>query len=73
VAWEARRGRPFPFLTLAFSAAAWLSFVTYGERETDGPFLLYMAWSLPLAAGLALALFGRPARRRVAAPRPLPA
>jgi hypothetical protein len=60
-------------LTLAFSAAAWLSFVTYAERETDGPFLLYMAWVLPLAAALAVSLFGRPRARRAPAPDPLPA
>jgi hypothetical protein len=73
VAWETRRGRPYPVLTLAFSAAAWLSFVTYAERETNGPFLLYMAWVLPLAAGMAMALFGRPRVRRASAPRPVPA
>jgi hypothetical protein len=75
VAWEVRRGRPYPLLTLVLSAAAWLSFVTYGERETDGPFLLYMAWVVPFAAALAVAVFGRAAREdaEAAAPAPQPA
>jgi len=73
VAWETRRGRPYPIVTLAFTAATWLSFVTYGERETDGPFLLYMSWAAPLVVALALVLFGRPATRRARAAAPLPA
>jgi hypothetical protein len=56
VAWEVRRGRPYPLLALSVSAAAWLSFVTYSERLTDGPFALYLAWTLPLAAGLFVVL-----------------
>lgn len=66
VAWEVRRGRPYPWLGLAVSAATWLSFVTYAERETDGPFLLYLGWSLPLAAWLGVGLLRRPAAVRPA-------
>ena len=67
VAWETRRGRPYPVIALACSAAAWLSFVTYAERETNGPFLLYMSWAVPLAMALAVAVFGRPATGRAPA------
>ena len=39
-----------------------------------GPYVAYLAWTLPLAAGLGLALFAaRRARSRAAAPRRLAA
>jgi hypothetical protein len=59
VAWEVRSGREWPVLALAVNVAAWISFVTYDERTTNGPFLLYMAWALPLAAYLAHRLYVR--------------
>lgn len=76
-AWEARRGRDVPVLSVVTTAACWLTFVIYDERTGNGPFLAYLAWTIPLAAGLAIALF-RPAaeRRRALAPRgsaPVPA
>lgn len=76
-AWEARRGRDVPVLSVVTTAACWLTFVIYDERTGNGPFLAYLAWTIPLAVGLAIALF-RPAaeRRRALAPRgsaPVPA
>ena len=75
-AWEARRRRDLPVLAVATSAAVWFSFVIYDARTGNGPYLVYLAWSLPLAAGLAVTLL-RPARaqqpapaRRVPAPVP---
>jgi hypothetical protein len=59
VAWEVRANREWPILALAVNAAAWVSFVTYDERTTNRPFLLYMAWALPLAAYLAHRLYVR--------------
>jgi hypothetical protein len=76
-AWEARRGRDMPALSVAATAACWLTFVVYDERTGNGPFLAYLAWAVPLAAGLAIALFRRPAagRRtaRATVPAPIPA
>jgi len=63
LAWEVHRGRGLPVLTLGVTAAAWLSFVTYSVRAGDGPFLLYFAWVLPLAALLVRTLYLRPAAR----------
>jgi hypothetical protein len=59
VAWEVEADREWPILALAVNAAAWLSFVTYDERTTNGPFLVYLAWALPLAAYLAHHLYVR--------------
>ena len=67
-AWEARRGRELPVLALATTAACWLTFVVYDARSGNGPFLAYLAWTVPLAAGLGIALF-KPAPR----PRSVPA
>ena len=77
VAWEARRGRRLPVLAVATTAAVWFSFVIYDERTGYGPYLVYLAWAVPLAVGLAVALL-RPghARQRALAPRaaaPVPA
>jgi hypothetical protein len=71
LAWEVRGGRRIPVLTLATTAAVWLSFVTYDARTGYGPFLAYFAWVLPLAAYLARELY-RPAvaRRLRAVPAP---
>jgi hypothetical protein len=64
-AWEARRGRDLPVLAVVTTAAVWISFVLYDARTGNGPYLVYLAWALPLAAGLAFTLL-RPSR----APQP---
>ena len=75
-AWEAHRGRSLPGLAVAVTGACWLTFMVYDERTGYGPYFAYLAWTIPLAAGLALALL-RPARAgsearapRAAAPVP---
>jgi hypothetical protein len=60
-AWEARRGRDLPVLSVAVSAACWMSFVVYEERSGYGPYAAYLIWAVPLAIGLAVALL-RPRR-----------
>jgi hypothetical protein len=63
-AWEARRGRGLPVLSVVVTAACWLTFVTYDERSGYGPYFAYLAWSVPLALGLAYELLYRPSRER---------
>jgi hypothetical protein len=60
-AWEARRGRELPVLSVAVTAACWLSFVIYEERSGYGPYVAYLAWAVPLAVGVAVTLL-RPRR-----------
>ena len=62
LAWEVHRRKGVPVVTLAVTAATWLSFVTYSERGGYGPFAAYLAWALPLAAWLAWRLY-RPRAR----------
>ena len=75
-AWEARRGRDLPVLAVVATAACWITFVEYDERTGYGPYVAYLAWTLPLAVGLAVTLLrpavGRERSRspRVAAPAP---
>ena len=75
-AWEARRGRSLPVLAVVASAACWLTFDIYDARTGNGPYFAYLAWTIPLAVGLAVTLL-RPAtgRDRAAAPQlaPVPA
>jgi hypothetical protein len=66
-AWEARRGRDLPSLSVVATAACWLTFVIYDARTGYGPYLAYLAWTVPLAIGLGVALL-RPAARRHPAP-----
>ena len=66
-AWEARRGRNLPVLSVVVTAACWLTFVIYDARTGYGPYLAYLAWTVPLAIGLGVALL-RPAARRRPAP-----
>jgi len=66
LAWEVRRGEPYPVLTLAVTALAWLSFMTYDARTGMGPFLLYFAWMGPLVVHLTLHLLRAPRPRRAA-------
>jgi Glycosyltransferase family 87 len=63
LAWEVRRGR-LPVLALGATSAAWLSFVTYSAHDGNGPFLVYLAWVVPLAARLAWALYAASAERQ---------
>jgi hypothetical protein len=65
--WEARRGRELPVLAVVASACAWLTFVVYDARTGNGPYLAYLAWTVPLAAGLAVRLLRG---TRVAEPQP---
>jgi hypothetical protein len=66
-AWEGRRGRDLPVLSVVVNAACWLTFMTYDARTGYGPYVAYLAWTVPLAIGLAVALLRRPARDRSAA------
>lgn len=59
-AWEARRGREMPVLALAVTAACWLTFITFDAHTGYGPYLAYLAWAVPLAVGLAIALLRSP-------------
>lgn len=72
-AWEARRGRDLPVVSIVATAACWLTFMVYDARSGNGPFLAYLAWTVPLAAGLAVALFRPVARRHPAVAPPVPA
>jgi hypothetical protein len=74
-AWEARRGRDVPALAVIATAACWLTFVVYDARAGYRPYIAYLAWTVPLAVGLAVTLLRpRAAQRRLAAPRvPAPA
>jgi hypothetical protein len=66
-AWEARRGRDLPVLAVVVNGACWLTFVMYEARAGYGPYVAYLAWTVPLAIGLGVALL-RPATRRRSAP-----
>jgi hypothetical protein len=66
-AWESRRGRDLPVLAVAVNAACWLTFVIYDARTGYGPYFAYLAWSVPLAIGLGVALL-HPAARLDPAP-----
>jgi hypothetical protein len=60
LAWETERRR-LPAITLAVTAAIWLTFKTFEMRTGLAPMLIYLAWALPLAAALARTLYARPA------------
>ncbi len=72
LSWEAlcRPSRP-PVLTLAATAATWVTFVSLRNADPDLLCAVMLAWSLPLAAWLARELFAPglrlPRRRRSAA------
>jgi hypothetical protein len=60
--WESLRTRRPPLIALAATAAAWLTFQIAPQSLTaDQQSLLYLAWSVPLAAVLAVRTFA-PAR-----------
>jgi hypothetical protein len=63
LAWETERRR-LPFITLAVTAAIWLTFKTFELRTGLLPMAMYLAWTLPLAAMLARTLYARPAREK---------
>jgi hypothetical protein len=66
-AWETERRRA-PVISLAVTAAVWLTFKTLELREGLAPMLMYLAWALPLGAMLARTLYARPARERKLVP-----
>ncbi len=63
VAWETSKRRP-PVITLAVTAAIWLTFQTFELRTGLAPLFMYLAWTLPLGAMLVRELFAKPARAR---------
>lgn len=71
-AWEGARGRELPVLSVAVTALCWCSFIIYDARTGNGPFLAYLAWTLPLAGGMVLALF-KPGLLRRPGPAAVPA
>jgi hypothetical protein len=76
LAWEVADGRRIPLLSLATTAAVWLTFESYDAVAGLGPWLAYLAWTLPLAACLAWRLYrpaGAPSRLPAATPAPAPA
>ena len=60
LAWECQRRR-LPVMTLAVTITTWLTFRTFELRHGMTPMLTYLAWTLPLVAALARALYARPA------------
>jgi hypothetical protein len=68
LAWEIRRGRTVPTVTLLASLAVWGSFVTYTVHYGAGPYLLYLAWTVPLACFLVYQLYVLPHRSTVRNP-----
>lgn len=75
LAWEIVRGARAPWLTLVSTLAVWVSFELAPDIVSpDATAALYLAWSIPLAAALALRLaaprgFARPAKRAQALAR----
>jgi hypothetical protein len=64
--WESLCARRLPLLTLGVTAAAWFTFQSAPQSlSPDAQSLVYLAWSVPLAAGLALRVFA-PGRLRAA-------
>jgi hypothetical protein len=73
LAWEVVSGRRIPVLTLLATSAVWLSFETYDAALGTGPWLAYLAWTLPLAAHLAWRLYRPALARRVGVRAAVPA
>lgn len=67
LAWETERRRA-PVITLAVTAAIWLTFRTFELRSGLAPMAMYLAWTLPLAMMLARTLYARPAREKSLVP-----
>jgi glycosyl transferase family 87 len=72
LAWEVICGRRIPIVSLVTTGAVWLSFETYDTALGYGPWLVYLAWTVPLAAYLARELY-RPEPVTVRRPAPAPA
>jgi hypothetical protein len=70
LAWEVASGHRIPVVSLLVTGAVWVSFETYSVSFGYGPWLVYLAWTLPLAAYLARELY-RPGPLTVR--RPVPA
>ena len=71
VAWETVRHGRLPVLALGATAATWLSFNVYPGHYDTGTYLVYVAWTLPLAIHLAdEVLAGGKLRQRLAARMP---
>jgi len=65
VAWEALRFERGPVLALALTAAVWANWEwVLRVAGPDVQSLIYLAWSLPLVAGVAWKLYARPAEGR---------
>ena len=79
-AWETVRFARPPVLSLACTMAVYLSFTIYPGHYDTGTYLIYAAWTMPLAAFIALELyaperlsaFGARLRRAGGRPRPAP-
>jgi glycosyl transferase family 87 len=69
LAWEVASKRRIPTLALGTTGAVWLTFNTYDAPTGYGPWLIYLAWTLPLAAHLAYRLY-RPTAPRLKVPAP---
>jgi hypothetical protein len=67
VAWETEKRR-VPVISLAITVAIWLTFRTLEMRDGLAPMLMYLAWTLPLAAMLIRTLYARAAEAREPAP-----
>jgi hypothetical protein len=57
VAWEVLEGRGIPAVGLLTTGAVWLTFVSYDAAYSTGPWVAYLAWTLPLAGYLAHRLY----------------
>jgi hypothetical protein len=68
VAWEVLEGRRIPALGLLTTGAVWLTFVSYDAAYSTGPWVAYLAWTLPLAAYLATRLYAATLVRPCAGP-----
>lgn len=67
--WEAHRRRGLPVVTLLAALATWLTYRQFPSRTPDLVNVLYLAWTAPLAAGLALEVYAPAAWRRLASRR----
>jgi Glycosyltransferase family 87 len=57
LAWEVTAGRRIPVVSLVTTGAVWLTFKTYDVSFGYGPWLVYLAWTLPLGAYLVRELY----------------
>ena len=73
LAWEVACKRRIPIVTVATTAAVWLSFRSYDAAVGYGPWLAYLAWTLPLAGYLACRLYAPGLRLRLPLRRAAPA